>query len=102
MSTVTVLRSKTHTHTHTHTHRLTPASPTHTDPFHNVFNPVIAALFAGNAIVIKASEYASWSTKYYGAIIHACLRAVGAPEDLVQVTMPRLQPCEYCYCPLSL
>lgn len=25
-------------------------------PFHNVFNPLSAALFAGNAIVIKASE----------------------------------------------
>lgn len=30
-------------------------------PFHNVFNPLTAALFAGNAIVIKVSEHASWS-----------------------------------------
>merc|ERR1719221_1909315 len=28
-------------------------------PFHNVFNPVIAALFSGNAIIIKVSEYAA-------------------------------------------
>jgi len=42
-------------------------------PFHNVFNPVSAALFAGNAIVIKVSEYASWSIRYYKAIIDACL-----------------------------
>ena len=27
-------------------------------PFHNVFNPLIAALFAGNAIVIKVCEFA--------------------------------------------
>lgn len=53
-------------------------------PFHNVFNPVSAALFSGNAIVIKVSEYASWSIKYYQRIIHACLDAVGAPRDLVQ------------------
>mmetsp|Transcript_31916 Transcript_31916/g.74705 ORF Transcript_31916/g.74705 Transcript_31916/m.74705 type:complete len:611 (+) Transcript_31916:72-1904(+) len=53
-------------------------------PFHNVFNPVIAALFSGNAIVIKVSEYASWSTKYYGRVLRACLQAVGAPLDLVQ------------------
>eukprot|EP01062_Namystynia_karyoxenos_P043465 TRINITY_DN3184_c0_g1_i2.p1 TRINITY_DN3184_c0_g1~~TRINITY_DN3184_c0_g1_i2.p1 ORF type:complete len:645 (+),score=203.69 TRINITY_DN3184_c0_g1_i2:80-1936(+) len=53
-------------------------------PFHNVFNPIVAALFAGNAIVIKVSEYASWSTKYYGRLIQACLAAVGAPPDLVQ------------------
>eukprot|EP00667_Euglena_gracilis_P005457 EG_transcript_5491 len=54
-------------------------------PFHNVFNPLIAALFAGNAIVIKVSEYASWSTKYYGRVIAACLKAAGAPEGLVQI-----------------
>jgi acyl-CoA reductase-like NAD-dependent aldehyde dehydrogenase len=53
-------------------------------PFHNVFNPVSAALFSGNSIVIKVSEYASWSIRYYKAIIDACLDAVGAPRDLVQ------------------
>lgn len=53
-------------------------------PFHNVFNPVSAALFSGNAIVIKVSEYASWSIDYYKRIIDACLDAVGAPRDLVQ------------------
>uniref|UniRef100_A0A6B2L1U5 Cyclic nucleotide-binding domain-containing protein n=1 Tax=Arcella intermedia TaxID=1963864 RepID=A0A6B2L1U5_9EUKA len=53
-------------------------------PFHNVFNPVTAALFSGNAIVIKVSEYASWSIRYYKAIIDGCLEAVGAPKDLVQ------------------
>eukprot|EP00606_Chrysophyceae_sp_TOSAG23-5_P000497 GSChrysophyteH2.ASY1.ANO1.911.1 assembled CDS len=53
-------------------------------PFHNVFNPVSAALFSGNSIVIKVSEYASWSIGYYKRIIDACLDAVGAPRDLVQ------------------
>jgi len=53
-------------------------------PFHNVFNPVSAALFSGNAIVIKVSEYASWSIGYYKRVIDACLEAVGAPKDLVQ------------------
>lgn len=53
-------------------------------PFHNVFNPLIAAVFSGNAIVVKVSEFASWSTKYYGRIIQAALKAVGAPPDLVQ------------------
>lgn len=28
-------------------------------PFHNVFNPIISALFAGNAIVIKVREFVS-------------------------------------------
>ncbi len=53
-------------------------------PFHNVFNPVSAALFSGNSIVIKVSEYASWSINYYKRLIDACLDAVGAPRDLVQ------------------
>lgn len=53
-------------------------------PFHNVFNPVSAALFSGNAIVIKVSEYASWSIDYYKKVIDGCLDAVGAPRDLVQ------------------
>jgi acyl-CoA reductase-like NAD-dependent aldehyde dehydrogenase len=53
-------------------------------PFHNVFNPVSAALFSGNSIVIKVSEYASWSIGYYKRIIDACLEAIGAPKDLVQ------------------
>lgn len=53
-------------------------------PFHNVMNPVSAALVSGNAIVVKVSEYASWSTKYYGAFLKRALEAVGAPTDLVQ------------------
>ena len=35
-------------------------------------------------IVIKVSEYASWSIGYYKRIIDGCLDAVGAPRDLVQ------------------
>lgn len=54
-------------------------------PFHNVFNPLSAAVFAGNAIVIKVSEHAAWSTGYYGRIIREGLKAAGAPEDLVQI-----------------
>ena len=55
-------------------------------PFHNVFNPVSAALMSGNGIVVKVSEYASWSAAgYFGAALKACLRAGGAPEDLVQI-----------------
>ncbi|PRW57735.1 Aldehyde dehydrogenase 22A1 [Chlorella sorokiniana] len=54
-------------------------------PFHNIFNPLTAALFAGNAIVIKVSEHASWSARYYKRIIDAALAAAGAPADLVQI-----------------
>ena len=50
-----------------------------------MFNPLLANLFAGNALVVKVSEYASWSSLYYGRAIKACLEAVGAPTDLVQI-----------------
>eukprot|EP00891_Asterochloris_glomerata_P005424 jgi/Astpho2/5424/e_gw1.00076.56.1_t len=54
-------------------------------PFHNVLNPLTAAVFAGDAIVIKVSEHASWSAQYYGRIVKAALAACGAPEGLVQI-----------------
>ncbi|CAK7326354.1 unnamed protein product [Dovyalis caffra] len=54
-------------------------------PFHNIFNPMLAAIFSGNSIVIKVSENASWSGLFYFRIIQAALAAVGAPENLVDV-----------------
>lgn len=54
-------------------------------PFHNVFNPLIAAVFAGNAIIIKVSEFSAWSAGFFGRAIRACLEAAGAPADLVQL-----------------
>ncbi|CAI0466999.1 unnamed protein product [Linum tenue] len=54
-------------------------------PFHNVFNPMLAAVFSGNGIVIKVSEHASWSGCFYFRIIQAALAAVGAPDNLVDV-----------------
>lgn len=54
-------------------------------PFHNIFNPMLAAVFSGNGIVIKVSEHASWSGCFYLRIIQTALAAVGAPENLVEV-----------------
>lgn len=54
-------------------------------PFHNIFNPMLAAVFSGNGIVIKISENASWSGCFYMRIIQAALASVGAPENLVDV-----------------
>lgn len=54
-------------------------------PFHNIFNPLTAAVFAGNAIVIKVSEHGSWSALHYKKAIQAALAAAGAPADLVQI-----------------
>ncbi|KAK7387994.1 hypothetical protein VNO78_22793 [Psophocarpus tetragonolobus] len=54
-------------------------------PFHNIFNPMLVAIFSGNGIVIKVSEHASWSGCFYFRIIQSALAAIGAPEDLVEV-----------------
>ncbi|KAF6164839.1 hypothetical protein GIB67_017042 [Kingdonia uniflora] len=54
-------------------------------PFHNIFNPMLAAVFSGNSIVIKVSEHASWSGSFYYRIIEAALAAIGAPDNLVHI-----------------
>jgi acyl-CoA reductase-like NAD-dependent aldehyde dehydrogenase len=54
-------------------------------PFHNVFCPVLPALFAGNAVIAKASEWTSWSAADFQAIFDKVLTACGHSIDLVQV-----------------
>lgn len=53
-------------------------------PFHNILNPITTAILTGNAIVVKVSEHASWSVKYYASILEAALEAGGAPKELVR------------------
>lgn len=54
-------------------------------PFHNTFGPIVAALFAGNAIIIKPSEHVVWSTmRYFSILIRGFLEFNGLPSDLVQ------------------
>jgi acyl-CoA reductase-like NAD-dependent aldehyde dehydrogenase len=53
-------------------------------PFHNIYCPLIPALFAGNAVVVKVSEWTSWSAPEYLEIIHRVLRKHGLSTDLVQ------------------
>ncbi len=54
-------------------------------PFHNFFCPVIPALFAGNAVIIKVSELATWSSLQYAKIFAEVLARRGHARDLVQV-----------------
>lgn len=53
-------------------------------PFHNFISPVISALFAGNAIVVKPSEQTCWSSLYFIDLLRGALRACGYGQDLVQ------------------
>ncbi|PPR05997.1 hypothetical protein CVT26_005719 [Gymnopilus dilepis] len=54
-------------------------------PLHNAWSPILAALFSGNAIVLKCSEHVIWSTTWFYGAISACLKACGHSGDLVQI-----------------
>lgn len=57
-------------------------------PFHNLMGPIIAALFTGNAIVVKCSEQVVWSSRWFVSLIKTVLKLLNISEDLVQL----------CYC----
>ncbi|KAJ3534463.1 hypothetical protein NM688_g7133 [Phlebia brevispora] len=54
-------------------------------PLHNAWSPIMAALFAGNAVVVKCSEQVIWSTMFFVDVIKECLRACGQDPELVQL-----------------
>jgi acyl-CoA reductase-like NAD-dependent aldehyde dehydrogenase len=54
-------------------------------PFHNVLCPVVPALFAGNGVVVKVSEWTSWSAADFQAIFDEVLTATGHDPGLVQI-----------------
>jgi acyl-CoA reductase-like NAD-dependent aldehyde dehydrogenase len=53
-------------------------------PFHNLFGPIISALFTGNAIIVKGSEQTAWSSSYFVSIAQQALVACGHNQNLVQ------------------
>lgn len=54
-------------------------------PFHNLMGPLIAALFTGNAIVVKCSEQVVWSSEFFIELMRKCLEACDENPDLVQL-----------------
>ncbi|MGB0678197.1 MAG: aldehyde dehydrogenase family protein [Polyangiales bacterium] len=54
-------------------------------PLQNILGPVIPALFAGNAVVVKVSEHSGASAAPFARLIQTVLQAEGQPADLVQV-----------------
>ncbi|HNI61380.1 MAG TPA: aldehyde dehydrogenase family protein [Pseudomonadota bacterium] len=54
-------------------------------PFHNIFCPTVPALFAGNAVIAKTSEWTAWSAADFQAIFDEVLTKAGYSPDLVQV-----------------
>jgi len=53
-------------------------------PFHNCSSPTISAIFSGNAIIVKFSEWSSWSRAYYETIWQTVLKRRGHNPDLIQ------------------
>jgi acyl-CoA reductase-like NAD-dependent aldehyde dehydrogenase len=53
-------------------------------PFHNIYCPMVPALFAGNAVVCKISEHTSWSAEALVKVVRDVLQKRGHDPDLVQ------------------
>jgi acyl-CoA reductase-like NAD-dependent aldehyde dehydrogenase len=54
-------------------------------PFQNILGPAIPALMAGNAVVVKVSEWSAWSSLYFQQIFDRVLTAAGFSPDLVKI-----------------
>jgi acyl-CoA reductase-like NAD-dependent aldehyde dehydrogenase len=52
-------------------------------PFHNLIGPMISAIFAGNGIIVKASENTAWSASYFSLIVKGALHVCGHDPHLV-------------------
>jgi acyl-CoA reductase-like NAD-dependent aldehyde dehydrogenase len=53
-------------------------------PYQNIVNPIIPALMAGNAIVIKPSEWVAWSSARFIEAFRDVLAEAGHDPDLIQ------------------
>jgi acyl-CoA reductase-like NAD-dependent aldehyde dehydrogenase len=53
-------------------------------PFQNLMNPISTALMAGNAIVLKPSEWVAWSSERLVSALRDVVTSTGHDPDLVQ------------------
>jgi acyl-CoA reductase-like NAD-dependent aldehyde dehydrogenase len=53
-------------------------------PFQNIINPVIPALMAGNAIVLKPSEWVAWSSAQFVTALRKVIEDAGYDPNLIQ------------------
>ncbi len=53
-------------------------------PFQNLVNPIVPALMAGNAIVLKPSEWVAWSSAKFIAELRDVIASTGHDPDIVQ------------------
>jgi acyl-CoA reductase-like NAD-dependent aldehyde dehydrogenase len=53
-------------------------------PFQNIMNPVSTALMAGNAIVLKPSEWVAWSSERFVQTLRKIIEDAGHDPDILQ------------------
>jgi acyl-CoA reductase-like NAD-dependent aldehyde dehydrogenase len=54
-------------------------------PFHNIMGSLVTSIFTGNAVVIKVSEWVSWSLVHcFEKLIHQAVIDAGYSPDLIQ------------------
>jgi len=54
-------------------------------PLQNILGPVIPALMAGNAAIVKVSEWVAWSSARFQHLFDEVFQQAGYPKDLVQI-----------------
>jgi acyl-CoA reductase-like NAD-dependent aldehyde dehydrogenase len=54
-------------------------------PFQNLMNPIVSGLMAGNAVVVKPSEWVAYSSERFASMVREEIAAAGFDPDLVQV-----------------
>jgi len=64
-------------------------------PFHNLIGPMISSIFAGNGIVVKASENTAWSASWFSLIVKGALHTCGHDPHIVQVVTTWPQTANY-------
>ncbi|KAI5369683.1 Putative aldehyde dehydrogenase domain, aldehyde/histidinol dehydrogenase [Septoria linicola] len=64
-------------------------------PFHNLLGPIISAIFAGNAIVVKGSEQTAWSSSYFIDIVRQAIQACGHDPNIAHAISCWPQTADY-------
>ena len=54
-------------------------------PLQNIIGPTIPALMAGNAVIVKVSEWVAWSSARFQKIFDEAFKSAGYPVELVQI-----------------
>jgi len=54
-------------------------------PLQNILGPTIPALMAGNAVIVKVSEWVAWSSGRFQRIFDEAFKKAGYPVELVQI-----------------